>query len=106
MTQTRLLQLKSRIPFHPLNLSSKLTNLINGFQSKLQILVLVPLQSFLIMLTLVAMWKDHHFKGIIQPEALRAPEVILGLRWDTSVDIWSFACVVRRLSLEHMIDIL
>lgn len=37
---------------------------------------------------------DHNFEGVIQPVALRAPEVILGIRWDTPVDIWSAGCLV------------
>lgn len=31
----------------------------------------------------------------VQPKKLRAPEVILGLKWDSKIDIWSVACVVR-----------
>jgi len=37
---------------------------------------------------------NHNLKGTIQPVALRAPEVTLGIRWDTAADIWSAACVV------------
>lgn len=31
----------------------------------------------------------------IMPEAYRAPEVILRLKWDSKVDIWSFGLLVR-----------
>jgi serine/threonine-protein kinase SRPK3 len=41
------------------------------------------------------MTTDQNFEGVIQPVALRAPEVILGIRWDTPVDIWSAGCLVR-----------
>jgi serine/threonine-protein kinase SRPK3 len=41
-----------------------------------------------------AMRTDHNFEGVIQPIGLRAPEVILGIRWDTPVDIWSAGCLV------------
>ena len=30
----------------------------------------------------------------IQPEALRAPEVILRAGWNAAADIWNFACLV------------
>lgn len=31
---------------------------------------------------------------LIQPVNLRAPEVIIGAKWDTSTDIWNIGCVV------------
>ena len=34
----------------------------------------------------------------VQPESLRAPEVILKMKWDSKIDIWSVACVVN---LDH-----
>src|ERR1700689_88208 len=36
---------------------------------------------------------------VIQPFALRAPEVILGCGWDTSIDIWNLGCLARYLLL-------
>ena len=44
---------------------------------------------------LAANWVDRHFIEVIQPLALRAPEVVLGAPWDTSADIWNAACLVR-----------
>lgn len=42
----------------------------------------------------IAMPVNHRKRGIVPPEALRAPEVTLGLSWGTAIDIWSFGCVV------------
>lgn len=36
--------------------------------------------------------------SVIQPVALRAPEIILGGGFDTSADIWNFACLVSGIS--------
>ena len=33
----------------------------------------------------------------MQPYALRAPEVILGLGWDPAIDIWCLGCMVKSL---------
>jgi serine/threonine-protein kinase SRPK3 len=41
--------------------------------------------------------KHHSF--LIQPEALRAPEVILGGPWGPPVDIWNLGCLVRDAGL-------
>jgi hypothetical protein len=35
-------------------------------------------------------------RGLIQPELYRAPEVLFNMSWDSSVDIWSVATLVRR----------
>ena len=35
----------------------------------------------------------------MQPHALRAPEVILGLGWGPAIDIWSLGCLVLDFSL-------
>ena len=35
-----------------------------------------------------------YHKGLIQPELYRAPEVLFGMEWDSSVDIWSVATLV------------
>ncbi|KAF8582704.1 kinase-like protein [Ramaria rubella] len=42
-------------------------------------------------------WQDQHFQEIIQPFYLRAPEITLGHKWDTSADIWNLGCVVFEL---------
>ncbi|KAG6126970.1 hypothetical protein E4U28_000283 [Claviceps purpurea] len=42
----------------------------------------------------VASWREKHLSDLIQPLALRAPEVVLGAPWDTGVDIWSLGCLV------------
>lgn len=41
-----------------------------------------------------ACWVDHHFTNDIQTRQYRCPEIILGTRWNQSVDIWSAACLV------------
>ena len=41
-----------------------------------------------------ACWVDHHFTNDIQTRQYRCPEIILGTRWNESVDIWSAACLV------------
>ena len=41
-----------------------------------------------------ACWVDHHFTNDIQTRQYRCPEIILGTRWNVSVDIWSAACLV------------
>ncbi|EGN94656.1 hypothetical protein SERLA73DRAFT_77409 [Serpula lacrymans var. lacrymans S7.3] len=37
---------------------------------------------------------SNRYAAIIQPEALRAPEVIIGAEWDTTADIWNFGCLM------------
>ena len=37
---------------------------------------------------------DRHLSSIVQPAALRAPEVALRLSWDKAIDIWSLGCLV------------
>lgn len=45
----------------------------------------------------VAATKDGFHAKIIQPVALRAPEVIIGCEWDASADIWNLGCLVFEL---------
>lgn len=40
---------------------------------------------------------DEEHQDDIMPDLYRAPEVILGMKWNYKVDIWSVAMVVRRL---------
>lgn len=42
-------------------------------------------------------WVHRHFTNDIQTRQYRCPEVILGLPYDTSADIWSCACLVFEL---------
>lgn len=41
--------------------------------------------------------KHHSFR--IQPEAFRAPEVILGAPWGPPVDIWNLGCLVKNIAI-------
>ena len=44
--------------------------------------------------------RGEHPSNIVQPYALRAPEVILGLGWDPAIDIWSLGCMVSACLLD------
>lgn len=44
-----------------------------------------------------ACWTNRHFTNDIQTRQYRSPEVILGLSYDTSADIWSCACMTFEL---------
>lgn len=44
-----------------------------------------------------ARFGDKEHRDDIMPDVYRAPEVILGMKWDYKVDIWSVAMMVRRL---------
>jgi len=44
-----------------------------------------------------ACYIDEHFSDIIQTREYRSPEVILGIVYDTSADMWSLACMVFEL---------
>ncbi|KAF8903653.1 kinase-like protein [Gymnopilus junonius] len=37
---------------------------------------------------------SNRFAQMIQPESLRAPEVIIGAEWDTKADIWNLGCII------------
>jgi len=41
-----------------------------------------------------ACWTHHHFSKEIQTRQYRSPEVIFGVNYDTSADIWSAACTI------------
>ncbi|KAN0125243.1 kinase-like protein, partial [Russula decolorans] len=43
----------------------------------------------------------EHLSDIVQPYALRAPEVILGLKWGPAVDIWSLGCMMYEFATGH-----
>ena len=42
-------------------------------------------------------WTHHHFTSKIQTRQYRGPEVMLGIDYDTSADLWSFACMTFEL---------
>lgn len=42
-------------------------------------------------------WTYKHFSSDIQTRQYRSPEVLLGVDYDTSADIWSFACLIFEL---------
>lgn len=42
-------------------------------------------------------WVHRHFTNDIQTRQYRCPEVIIGLPYDTSADIWSCACLIFEL---------
>ncbi len=44
-----------------------------------------------------ACWVDRHFTNDIQTRQYRAPEIILGVSYGTTVDIWSCACMIFEL---------
>jgi hypothetical protein len=45
-----------------------------------------------------ACWIDHHFSSEIQTRQYRSPEVILGVSYNASADIWSCACMIFELA--------
>jgi serine/threonine protein kinase len=44
-----------------------------------------------------------HLSSYVQSRSYRAPEVILGLRYDTKVDIWSLGCILAELSTGYVL---
>ncbi|KAK1581118.1 hypothetical protein Q3G72_003290 [Acer saccharum] len=40
-----------------------------------------------------ACWTYKQFKNNIQTRQYRCPEVLLGAKYSTSADLWSFACI-------------
>lgn len=42
-------------------------------------------------------WTHHHFTHKIQTRQYRGPEIMLGIDYDVSADLWSFACMVFEL---------
>jgi serine/threonine protein kinase len=44
-----------------------------------------------------ACWTNKHFTEDIQTRQYRSPEVLVGCGYDTTADMWSFACVIFEL---------
>lgn len=44
-----------------------------------------------------ACWTEKHFSNDIQTRQYRSPEVIIGAKYNSSVDIWSAACLIFEL---------
>ncbi|KAF8820123.1 putative cell-cycle-associated protein kinase CLK [Cardiosporidium cionae] len=44
-----------------------------------------------------ATFEDEHHSAIINTRQYRAPEVIFGLGWDMSSDVWSLGCILMEL---------
>ncbi|CAR25706.1 ZYRO0A06182p [Zygosaccharomyces rouxii] len=44
-----------------------------------------------------ACWYDEHYTSSIQTREYRSPEVLLGVPWGCSADIWSAACLIFEL---------
>jgi len=45
-----------------------------------------------------ACWVDKHFTDDVQTRQYRSPEVIMGQKWDTAIDMWSLACMAFELA--------
>ena len=45
-----------------------------------------------------ACWFTHHFSTEIQTRQYRSPEVILGINYNETADLWSLACIVFELA--------
>lgn len=42
-------------------------------------------------------WTHHHFTSEIQTRQYRSPEVIIGVNYSPTADLWSFACMIFEL---------
>lgn len=42
-------------------------------------------------------WTHHHFQPEIQTRQYRSPEVILGIKYNVTADVWSFACMIYEM---------
>jgi serine/threonine-protein kinase SRPK3 len=50
-------------------------------------------------------WVHHHFQPEIQTRQYRSPETILGIKYNETADIWSFACLLfEMLTGEFLFD--
>lgn len=53
-----------------------------------------PPLTFRSLTSLAASWFTRHLTEWIRPQMLRAPEVILGAKWDHKADIWNLGLIV------------
>ncbi|KAM3134088.1 hypothetical protein pb186bvf_013814 [Paramecium bursaria] len=52
-----------------------------------------------------ACWIHHHFSTLIQTRQYRSPEVLLGIKYNPTADIWSFACMIfEMLTGEYLFE--
>ena len=50
-------------------------------------------------------WTHHHFQPEIQTRQYRSPETILGIKYNETADVWSFACMLfEMLTGEFLFD--
>lgn len=49
----------------------------------------------------VASWVDKHLYEYCQPESFRAPEIMIGAKWNQKIDWWNLGCVVFQLCTGH-----
>ena len=42
-------------------------------------------------------YEDQQYYTYIQSRFYRAPEIILGMKYSTAIDMWSFGCVLAEL---------
>lgn len=47
---------------------------------------------------------DEQYTSVVQALPYRAPEVILGAKWDHKIDIWNFGVLVRQNSQSEVQD--
>ncbi len=50
-----------------------------------------------------ATFESQHHSSVINTRQYRAPEVILGLGWDTASDMWSVGCIVMELYIGELL---
>lgn len=50
-----------------------------------------------------ACWIHRHFSEDIQTRQYRSPEVLIGSKYDTSVDIWSLGCITFELLTAYLL---
>ena len=50
-----------------------------------------------------ATFEDQHHSSVINTRQYRAPEVILGLGWDTASDMWSVGCIIMEFYIGELL---